>query len=133
MSVASAVFAGRAAAEALMDCTCTIRNPDGEPVYDRDSGQEVPQPGSVVYAGPCRVQVPNVVEENPDAGERAWTVQAAIVSIPVTATEPKVDDLVTIDAAALDEALVGVRYRVSAEHHKSHATARRLRCEEVTR
>ena len=124
----------RLQAESMMVDACIVSAPgSGEPTWDDESGQWVPPSGGTSYSGKCRVQVPNVAENEADAGERAWTVQAAIVSLPVSGSESVgVGHTVTITAAAHDSALVGRVYTVTAEHQKTYATARRLRCEEVT-
>ena len=133
MSAGSAVAAGRIAAESLMVDTCTITKPGtGQGPLNPDTGKyDAPAP-VVVYSGKCRVQVPNVAESVQDSGERAWTVQDALVMLPVVGSEDVlVGHTVTITAASLDAQLVGKRYTVTAGHHKTHATARRLRCKEV--
>lgn len=132
MSAASAVAAGRVAAESLMVDSCTVTT-DGVPVWNEATGQYDVAAGSVVYSGKCRVQVPNVAENEADAGERAWTVQDALIMLPVSgSTAVLVGHHVVIDSCALDAQLVGKAYTVTAAHHKTHATARRLRCKEVT-
>jgi predicted RecA/RadA family phage recombinase len=124
----------RAAAESLMADRCTVTRPGvGAPTVDEGTGALVQPAGTPVYAGRCRVQVPNVAERDADAGERSWTVQAALVVLPVAGSEQvRVGDVVTVTAAVNDRALLGARYVVKALHAKTHATARRLRCEAVS-
>lgn len=124
----------RAQAEALMVDSCTITQPgSGAPVFDENTGKYVDPAPVTVYTGKCRVQVPNVAENLTDSGERAWTVQDALVMLPVDGSEGAlVGHTVTITAASLDAQLVGKRYTVTAAHHKTFATARRLRCKEVS-
>ena len=130
--VAAALPEMRAHAESLMVDACTVTGPGGEPVWDEDAGEYTTPAGAVIYTGKCRVQVPNVAEQNADAGEAEWTVQAAIVSLPVGGSEGvQVGHKVTIPAAAHDSALAGAVYTVTAGHAKTQATARRLRCERV--
>lgn len=134
MSASAATQMGRAAAESLMVDACTITAAGADGGFDDTTGQYgTSTAGAASYAGKCRVQVPNVVERSANAGERDWTLQAAIISVPIVGSEGvKVGHKVTIDAATSDSALQGRIYTVVAEHHKTFATARRLRCEEVT-
>lgn len=132
MSAASAVAAGRVAAQALMVDACTITKP-GAPVWNDATGKYTPGTPVTLYAGRCRVQVPNVAESVQDSGDRAWTVQDALVMVPVAGSEAvKVGHTVKVTACTLDAQLVGVEYTVTAMHHKTFATARRLRCKEVS-
>lgn len=133
MSIASTLAAGRERAESGMTDTCRITKSGGEPVLDEETGEYVDPPRITVYEGKCRVQVPNVAESNPDAGERQWTVQAAFVQLPIEGTEDaRVGQRVEMLSVVHDSALQGRTYRVTGLHHKSHATSRRLRCEEAT-
>ena len=123
----------RRQAESMMLDACTVTRGGGEPTWNDGTGTWDAPAASTVYEGKCRVQVPNVAENEADAGERAWTVQSALVNLPVTGSEGvEVGDTVTITAATFDGSLVGRRYTVTADHSKTYATARRLRCEEVT-
>lgn len=117
-----------------MQDTCTVTRPgDGAPVFNESTGKYDPPAPVTLYAGKCRVQVPNVAESVQDSGDRAWTVQDALVMLPVVGSESiAVGNTVRIDSCALDADLVGAKYTVTALHHKSHATARRLRCKEVS-
>ena len=131
--VAVALQELRAQAESLMVDTCIITAGGGTPTWDDANGQWNAPAATTVYEGKCRVQVPNVAENEADAGERAWTVQSALVNLPVSGSESvQVGHTVTITSASLDGALSGRVYTVTADHSKSFATARRLRCEEVT-
>lgn len=136
MSAATAIARGRVAAERLMVDSCTITRPgEGEPVFNNDTGQYDPPPPVTVYSGRCRVQVPGDIASSQDvaAGEREWTTQQAVVSLPVEGSEDvRIGHTVHMDAVVHDAALEGREFGVRALHHKSHATARRLRCEEVT-
>jgi hypothetical protein len=123
----------RAQAESLMVDACIISSA-GDPVWDEADGEWTTPDGSAVYTGKCRIQVPNVAEQNPTAGETEWTVQAVIVSLPVAESGAvRVGHSVVVTSATFDPRLDGKTFRVAAEHAKTHATARRLRCEEVTR
>ena len=113
--------------------TCTItRASTGAPVVDNNNGTVTPAAPATIYAGPCRVQLPDAVEKAEDAGGDALSVQAAIISLPVAGSEAvAVGDVVTVTSATFDADLADVDYVVRGLHRKSHATARRLRCEEA--
>lgn len=133
MSAESVTLAGRAAAEALMRDTCDIARADAEPVTDPDTGVVTYPVGAPYFSGSCRVQLPNVSEREVDAAEREWTEQAALVMVPMSVTGVRVGDVVTVTASVLDPDLVARKYTVVGLMHKTHATARRLRCREVVR
>jgi len=54
-----------------------------------------------------------------------------VVQLPIDATVYAVNDRVTVTAATLDPALVGRTFTVTSLTTKTHATMRRLICEEV--
>jgi len=123
----------RAHAESMMVDTCTItRASTGAPVVDNNNGTVTPAAPATIYAGPCRVQVPDAVEKIEEAGGDALSVQAAIISLPVAGSEAvAVGDVVTVTSATFDADLAEVDYVVRGLHRKSYATARRLSCEEA--
>ena len=130
--IAAALPGLRAQAESLMVDSCVVTS-TGEPVWDEPAGEWTAPDGVTVYAGKCRVQLPNVAESNPVAGETEWTVQAAIVSLPVAGSEAvRIGHTGVLTSGVFDSRLSGTVYRVTGEHKKTHATARRLRCEETT-
>lgn len=130
---AYAVAAGRDAAESLMVDACTITRPStGAPVVNNNDGTLTPQPPVVVYTGKCRVQLPDTMDKPAETGGEYLSTQSALVSVPVVGTEAvTVGDRVTVTSSTLDVDLTGVDYVVRGLHRKSHATARRLRCEEA--
>lgn len=129
MTAASILVRGRTAAERLMVDTCTIRRQSGE-TMDPVTLQMVPT-YTTVYSGKCRVQITAVVGATmPEAGERTVVTQRISVSIPMDAAA-RVDDQVVMETAAHDADLVGRVYRVRSEFAKTHATARRLECEDT--
>ena len=137
MTLADAIAATlpelRAHAESMMVDTCTItRASTGAPVVDNNNGTVTPAAPATIYAGPCRVQLPDAVEKAEEVGGDALSVQAAIISLPVAGSESvAVGDVVTVTNATFDADLSGVTYVVRGLHRKSHATSRRLRCEEA--
>lgn len=128
---AAATLAGRRAAESLMVDSCTIEHRSGAGVLDEATGQ-VSKPATVVYTGPCRVQVPQAQPRTAEVAERTATLQGIVVSIPVGSGGVRVGAVVRITAATLDPELVDRTFRVVGIHHKTHGTAQRLQCEEVT-
>lgn len=130
MSAEAAVLAGRVAAEAIMVDAVVVERP-GASVLNETTGQ-METPFTVVYTGKCRVQKPITLGSTPNAGEHQFTVLDLIVQLPVDSTAYRIGDRVRVTASVLDPALVGVVATVTALMHKTHATARRLLCEEVT-
>lgn len=133
MRAAGAVARGRRAAESLMVDACTVtRASSGAPVVDNNNGTVTPAAPRTIYSGPCRVQVPDAVEKIEEAGGDSLSVQAAIISLPIAGSESvAVGDVVTVTGATFDAELSGVTYVVRGLHRKTHATSRRLRCEEA--
>ncbi len=127
--IGDALLAGRSFAESLMVDRCTVTRPGGEPVFDPSTGDYTPAPDATVYDGPCRVQTPNTQETTPQYGGREVTVQDVVVSVPASVVDAQVGDTATVTASLFDPALVGARFTVVAGERKTHATARRLRCE----
>lgn len=134
MTAAGALARGRAAAERLMVDACRITRAGDVGALDPDTGRHAAAGETLVYAGPCRVQVVDSLnDQTPEFGGREVTLQSAVVAIPITATGVDVGDVVKVTAAAHDPELVDTEYRVVATHHKTHATARRLQVEQQTR
>lgn len=133
--VAFAVGLGREAAEShLMTDHVTIRTPGTPGAWDEATGTYADGPGAVLYAGPARVRRPNVAEREASAGDAAFVLSGAIVSIPVgVGTDMPPMAVVTVDYCAFDPDLTGRVLHVSAGHAQSHGTARRFPCIEVSR
>lgn len=108
--------------------TCTVRRVTGEAMNATTLVMEPTY--STVYAGRCRVQLNDAAPMRPDAGEHRGTLMRTIVQIPVSVTTVRVDDVVTV-ALSEDTELSGRSFRVAAMFHKTHASARRLECEET--
>ncbi|HEX5996952.1 MAG TPA: DUF6093 family protein [Jiangellales bacterium] len=130
MSVESLLARGRAAAEKLMQDTCTIRHRTGE-TTDPTSGVVTPT-YSTVYTGPCRVQQASPAARATDAGEAELLLLSRVLQVPMSATGIRAGDRVTIDTSALDPDLDGRVFVVRGEFAKTHATSRRFGIEEVT-
>lgn len=109
---------------------CTITRRTGE-TTNPTTGAVTPTYASAHYSGKCKVQVRDVDAQNPEAGDRAYTVLKLRVDIPAATTGIAAGDIVTITAAAFDADLVGKTFRVVAPFHGTAKTARRLPVEEV--
>lgn len=131
MSAASALARARAAAQALMVDTCTIQHQTGT-TTDPLTGVVTPT-WTTVYTGRCRVQQTLAQGSRVEAGEIEPVVLRLEVQLPVVGSEGvERGDLVTVTASVHDVDLVGRAFRVRDLHHKTHATSRRVQCEEVT-
>lgn len=132
-AITSALPLLRAEAEARMLDGCIVTRAGAGPgsVNEAD-GTVTPPASTTVYSGPCRVQVPQGVEQDTDSGGEWLSVQAVVVSLPVDGSGGvEIGDRVTVTACAFDASLVRVDYVVRGLHRKTDATARRLRCEEA--
>lgn len=110
--------------------SCTVTRQTG--VYTDPGTGNVTPTYAQVYNGPCKVQQTIAQSSSPEAGGYQFTVQDMRLDLPVSAGPIAVDDMVTINAAALDSQLVGRVYRVTELFHKSFATAQRTRVEWVS-
>ncbi|HWU21550.1 MAG TPA: DUF6093 family protein [Nocardioides sp.] len=121
----------RAQAESMMTDTCTITRP-GEPVFDSTTGTYT-DAGTTVYTGKCRIRTRSIGflrDRQAEAGEELTTIWPYIVAVPISASDVKVLDVVTVDTCA-DPLLVGVTLRVRIANAGTNANARKLDCEEV--
>lgn len=131
MNVSAFVTRGRAAAEALMVDTCTIRRESGS-VTDQDTGAVTPT-YDTVYAGKCRFQQVTLnATAAPDVGEAQVYLEHTILQLPATATGIRAEDAVTCDTSALDPDLPGKQWFAIGVSGKSHGTARRVQLREVS-
>ena len=131
MSALDLIAKGRAAAEAIMLDTCTIRRRTGE-TTDPDTGEVTPVYTTIMTGQKCKVQTRGYWGEPRDIGEAAKVVLAFEVHLPVSVTGLVTRDEITIDTATSDPELVGRTFRIKDLAHKSLATARRFLCQEVT-
>jgi len=123
-------MAGRVAAESLMVDACIIDRPTGEPVLNVTTGQ-METTYAPVYEGRCRAQDVGTQAGSPNAGEHQFVIVGHVIQLPIDATVYAVGDRVRMTVATLDPALVGRTLTVTSLTTKSHATMRRLICEEV--
>lgn len=130
MTATSATLAGRRAAERLMVDACTITR-ESTRSTNVDSGI-TSKATAQLYTGKCRVQQPGRMARPELVAEAQLYQQLIDVQVPMTVTGLAVGDVVTITASALDPDLVGRRFWIKDLAHKTHMTARRVGCEEVT-
>lgn len=122
---------GRAAAEALMQDTCTIRRPSGT-TTDPDTGVITPTYGDPLYEGKCRVQMAGAQAAAQQPGEAYLLMLRLEVQLPMSVTGLEVDDEITITASTHDPDLVGRVFLIRDLFHKTHATSRRVQVTERT-
>lgn len=122
----------RLEAEGRMVDACTITAPDGEPVFDDDTGTYTNPTGTVIYAGKCEVQVTDGLNaRQTEAGGSDVSITRLIVKVPIDATGILVNQIVTITRATFDSELVDQKFQIAASHAKSFATCRRLQVERI--
>lgn len=130
MSAESAVLAGRALAEEQMVDACIIDRPTGQFTTDPNTGVVTPTYSAALYTGKCRVQAVGTQAANPIAGEHQLTVLGHVVQLPLDSVVYRVGDRVRMTTASLDPTMVGRAFLVTSMLHKTHATSRRLVCDE---
>lgn len=129
--VAAALPEMQAHAESLMVDTIHVQRQTGE-AMDPDTLEMVPT-YDTIYDGPGRIQRWSGAGTagEPVVGGREFGLDTFFVQLPITVVGPRELDKVTVTAAALDPALVGLDGTVKSDRTKSHATKRVLLCEEV--
>lgn len=135
MSLASALHAGRRAAERLMSDTVTISYPDpsGATTQDPDTGTTTPVM-LTRFTSKCKVQARNLAVQDAEVGGRTAEIIRAELHLPVDAPAVQPGDVAEITAvgALSDVTLLGRKFTIQGgTPPKSHATARRLEVEEV--
>lgn len=132
MTRASALARGRAAAEAGMIDTCTIRRRTGE-TTNATSGVVTPTYLSPdPYSGKCRFQQALVQTEPHNVGEDMVRLLRLELQLPMSVAGLQVNDEVTCVTSAYDPDLPGRTFLVRDLAHKSEATARRIQLTERT-
>lgn len=133
-SIEALLARGRSVAESLMTDTCWVRRA-GTPTTNSTTGAVTPAwsdvYGTLVTPAKCRVQQGAAGEGQVEAGQHESMLAGLIVSLPLSATGIVPGDQVVIGASAHDDDLVDRVLTVIRVLSKSHATARRLWCEEV--
>jgi len=130
MTQASALQAGRLAAERDMIDTCAVC-----PVTGVSESTGAPTLGAPVYTGKCKFQTTEGQVSTPEAGGATYTVLSGRLHVPVAAfanPAPGVDLVASCVTSALDPDMPGRMFRVtSPTPPKSLATAHRLPIQEV--
>lgn len=134
--LAARLARGRAAEEARQRDTCRITRPgDGEPVFNKATGQyDDPEPIKV-YEGSCRIPRRDPTAGAPaEAGEAAWQVGESGLNLPFsdpTSADVRVGMTVTYLTSLDDPGLVGNVYGITGINDHSQANARRFRMKRV--
>lgn len=124
----------RAAHEVLMVDTLRLVRP-GAPVFDRDTGAEVPGPVTTLYEGPGRVRaMTQATGQQVQAGEREVVLRGYEVALPWSAPvlgggRVVPGDVVAVDGSP-DARLVGLQLWVTSVQYGATATAWRLSAED---
>jgi hypothetical protein len=123
---------GRSVAATLMTDSCIVTRGDNTPVLDPATGRYVTGAGETVYNGPCRVRQRSIQDAVVEAGGAAISLWQHVVQVPVSVTDVRIEDTVTVTAISGfgDQSLIGVPLRVRTTISGSQITARRLICEE---
>jgi hypothetical protein len=122
-------MAGRAAAEAGMVDTCTVRRATGVTTTDPVTGKVI-DVMQTVYSGKCKFKSGIYATRSVSAGEALWVESQPQLHLPMSATGIRVGDVATIDTSALDPDLPGTVVRIDGPAHSSFSTARRFLCTE---
>jgi len=128
--IAAALPELRAHAESLMTDTIRLETVTGsarDPVT-----LEMVDTYATVYEGPGRWQRPDTVAAESVAGEVEFGLNRVTVQLPISVTVAARGQRASVVASQTDPALPGARATVQAVPNKTHATMRRLLCEEVS-
>jgi hypothetical protein len=120
----------RAHAESMMTDTVRLEHVTGQSVPDPVT-LEVHDLYATDYEGPGRVQRRAIQPSEHVVGEVEFGTEAAIIQLPISVTVAAARQRVTVVSSLLDPAMVGAHFTVIGVEMKSHATMRRLFCEEV--
>lgn len=120
----------RAQAASLRSDECTITRPSADGVFDPATGTTT-YPQTTIYDGECRLRAPSLADRETFSGEHEFTLQDAVLSLPIEAVGLKTNDTVTVTASELDPDLVDRVYTLIAVHRGSQITARRCVVREV--
>lgn len=131
----AALAAGRREHDALMVDQVRLWRP-GEPVFDRESGQDGEGPPVVLYEGPARVKPAARAGEDVQAGEQEVALAEYEVAVPWSTTlsdgaRLARGDRVTV-LASPDARMPGLELWVMAVQYSATATAWRITTEDRT-
>lgn len=122
----------RAEMVALMSDSCSIGHPSGSTLDDDGRSTST---YLTLYSGRCRVQMRGTTSalSTREIGDQQVAVMTVELQVPVDETAgAAIRDLVTVLDAEFDPDLIGRTFRIASLMHKTHATARRFQCIEVT-
>jgi len=128
--IAAALPELRAAAESLMTDVVRLERVTGQ-APDPDT-LEMVDAFETVYEGKGRWQRPDTVAAEQVAGGVEFGVGRATVQLPISVVTAARGQRVTCLASDTDPALPGTQATVLGVPSKTHATMRRLLCEEVS-
>jgi hypothetical protein len=128
--IAAALPELRAQAESLMVDTVKVERETGT-TPDPVTLEEVPI-WETVYEGKGRWQRPDTVAAEKVAGEVEFGLNRTTIQLPMSAVGIVRGYRATCTVSAYDPDLPGTKATVLAVPNKTHATMRRLLCEEVT-
>jgi hypothetical protein len=131
MSRATALAAGRRAAEAGMIDSCRITRVTSTLVDER-TGKAAGGTIDLVYEGRCRIQQAQAEGQREDIAEASLVLLRLELQLPATTTGIREGDDAEILTSVNDPDLAGRTLKVRDLAHKSEATARRIQCMEVT-
>lgn len=122
MLTEAALARGRAAAEARMVDTCTIRRRAGETTI----GYEVAPTYTQLYSGKCEIKQGAAQAEDEEAGQDMKRMVRRVVKLPMSVTGLEPDDEVLLTSSVHDPDLPGRTFVIRDLFHGSHVTARRI-------
>ena len=129
MSLASALHAGRRAAERMMTDTVRVRYKTGNMTQDPDTGSTVPEMATRIASSPARFKSNETQPMTEEVGGRTATTIRLLLELPaMTSPIPSVADEVEILAvgSTSNPARVGLTYEVTGEPIGTHETKVRL-------
>jgi hypothetical protein len=148
------VAKGRARAQAEMVDTCKIvryksvsagGQLDEETLQYPDQSEDVPADATVIYEGPCRIQIRSDINANivePQELEREWAYQTSTLQLPIaadtrivtgTSGDVQSNDVCLYLTSRDDPSLPGRAFNVQATTHKTTASHRKFRIREAVR
>ena len=132
MSNATALLAGRMAAEALMTDAGIMRRPNGRTTQDPGTGSESPALDDL-FTSKAKIQTRQLQAQSADVGGRTAVAVQVELHLPVSAPAVQAGDVWehTSVSSLSDMQLLGRKFRVIAPVGKTFATARRLEVEEI--
>jgi hypothetical protein len=105
----------------------------------------VPDNATVIYEGPCRIQIRSDINANivePQELDREWAYQTSTLQLPIadddrivtgTSGDIQSNDVCVYLTSRYDPSLVGRLFNMQATTHKTMSSVRRFRIREGTR